>query len=305
MDTKTAVYYTHLTRHVPNREDIIHVTGNFCNVFDADGWPIFDAFVDWLFYNNKTKANDWVSRLKDVGTKHWNLDLSGDYNENLGWAPRYPVPGTDWTNNLDGLCRVIDWLESLGFIVKLNLATDGQGYDPNGLTYGWSWAMQNLPRILTYIKQRFSKSILYTTGWDGCFPNHSPQQTTQLLQLMRAVLGDDEQIATEFNGPGGISYSHMGKGPADWVPNSLGILDAFLIEISVIDSEFDVNEVGLQQTYARLLGPAKKNIAPENDGPYFLASLQKEIAIIDFENIAYQISRKTATYQNALDVANR
>lgn len=298
MNLVQAALYSSTSQKKKTREEIIHVTGNFCNIFDADDIPIFDAFIDWLYYNNKTKAEDWVSRLLDVGTKHFNLDLSGDYNENLGWAPRYPIPGTDWTNDLDGLSRVIEWLMKKGFIVKLNLATDGQGFDPNGLTYGWFWAMKNLPSILPTFTRRFPESILYCTGWDGCFPDHSPDQTRRLLRMMRASLGDNEQIATEFNGPGNISYSHMGLGAADWVPDSLGILDVFLVEISI-----PLNQVGMQQTYSRLLGPKKKNIDPANDGPYYLAGLDKEIAIVDFENIAFQISRKQATYADSITIA--
>lgn len=302
--TLTDYYICAARQKSRDRAAIIHVTGNFCNLFDADGIPIFDAFVDWLYYNNKSKANDWMSRLTAAGTIHWNLDLSGDYNENLGWAPRYPIPGTDWTKDLDGLSLVIEWLLSHNKIVKLNLATDGQAYDPNGLTYGWYWAMQNLPGILHILRSRFSKSILWCTGWDGCFPNHSPSQTLQLLRMLRSVLGDDEQISTEFNGPGGISYCHMGGGAADWHNDSLGnqqlnILDAFLIETSV-----PPNQVGFQQTYARLLGPAKRNIEPDNDGPYFLEELTKEIAIVDFENIAFQISRKQANESDVEAMAN-
>jgi hypothetical protein len=284
-----------------DRDRICNVQGNFCNILDADEIPIFDAFVDWLYYNNRTKADDWVSRLTHAGSIHWNLDLSGDYNENLGWAPRYPIPGSDWTNNVDGLSKVIEWLLNKNFVVHLHLAADGHNYDPVGWTYGLPWALNNLPPIVTLLKNRFPKCILWNGGWDGCYPDWTPDETIHWLNFLKNLIGDDEYIAMEMSGPGSWGYNHLGNGPDDWTPYRLGIMDTYLMESSGVP----LNEDGLQQIVARQLGPAKKNIDPKNDGPWYLNNLVKKIYTCAWELSAAQFTRKQISETDSRSAASR
>lgn len=276
----------------PSRDEIIHVNANSCNLRDSDDWPIFDPFIDWLIFNNLPKAEDWVTRLKGAGSSHINIDLSGDYNEPLGWAPRYPIPGTDWTNDLTAFKQILDWVINKGFIPIVHLAADGQGYDPVGKTYGWKWGMDNLPRILSDL-QPYWKKCLWNTGWDGCFPNWSVSQFEQFLLMLRSVLGDDAQIATEFAGPGEIGYIHLGNGQADW-DTTLQNLDAFFTELQVWPCPDDP----IAQVATRLLGPAATN-CPQT--PYYLSAprARGECGICYFETLMYWAIRKYATPYDA------
>ncbi len=282
-----------------SRDKIINIRGNFCNLFDSDDIPIFDAFIDYLIINNTLKAEDWASRLKDTNTLHVNLDISGDYAENLGWAPRYPIPGSDWTNNISTFRRIIDWVLNHGFIPHIHLAADGQGPDPVGLTYGWPWGMVHLPEILPQLFD-YRECALFNAGWDGCFPDWNRDQTAQFYQMLRDILGTDAQLAAELSGPGSVGYCHFGNGGSDWYLPGIKEIDCYLIELNT----FPQNDTGVQQTAARMLGPAKRNITPSNDGPYYLAApRERSLSVNMFETCAYQITRKQATGHDAEVIA--
>jgi hypothetical protein len=286
---------TPLFPNPPSRSQIINVKANFCNLRDADDIPIYDGFIDTLITANPPKANDWASRLLAAGSTHITLDISGDYNENLNWAPRYPIPGHDWTNDLSGFSGVLDWCITKGFIPLVKLAADGQTYDPGGLTYGWQWGMNNIPGIISHLS-KYIPYCLWSTGWDGCFPNWSKDQTVQFLRMLKAI-DPNINISTEFAGPGSVGYCHMGNGGADWNNNQLDLLDAFEIEVMT----YPGNEVGISQTATRLLGPGTKN-APIT--PYYLNG-QKEVGIVYFETCAYQAIRKQITPADAIVAANQ
>lgn len=288
----------------PSRSQIIHISDNFCNLRDNDDWPIDEGFIDDLITSNPEKAQDWITRAKNAKGTHYDLAISGNYNENLGWINQYPIPGHDWTHDLSGFARVLDYVIMQGFIPHIHLAGDGQtpssgGYsDPNGWTYGWKWSMDNLPRIIGEDLKKYIKYCLWCSGYDGCFPDWSRQQMIDWMKMMKSI-DPDIQISTEFAGPGSVSYSHMGNGSSDWTPDTLGMLDAFLIELQNIPP----NSEGVQQTAARLLGPKKKNIEPKNDGPYYLAGLDKDIGICLYESNAFQSIRKQIMPADAVKVS--
>lgn len=272
----------------PSRDRIIHVRGNFCNLRDAEDIPIFDAFINYLIINHLSKAEDWIARLKDAGSTHINTGLSGDYSENLGWANRYPIPGMDFTKDLDSFKRVLDYLIDSNLIPIVHLAMDGQGYDPIGWTYGWKWGMQNIPDIIRSLGD-YIQQCLWNTGWDGCFPDWTVRQTTSALQLLRDCLGQNGQLSTEFGGPydASMGYCHMGQGALDWTLPGMIELDAFFIEVL----KYPPQEDGVAQTATRLLGPAAKNCP---NTPYYLqhARPRGECAIVMFETNAYPSIRK-------------
>jgi hypothetical protein len=293
------IHFPPLSFSQPSRDKIVNVKANFCNLRDAEDIPIFDPFIDWLITNNPNKAADWVFRLKDADTTHINLDISGDYAENLGWSDRYPIPGTDWTHNLDGFKRILDYVLNRNFIPIIHLAADGQGFDPVGLTYGWQWGMNNVPHII-YELRDYIPLALWNTGWDGCFPNWTPDQICRFLIMMRANLGEHGQIATEFGGPGTVGYSHLGNGGSDWYLPGMIEVDSFFIELNTYPPD---NE-GVSQTATRLLGPDSLHCPHE---PYYLAQPRPRgpMAIIMFETCAYQAIRKQITPLNARQTGNQ
>ena len=276
----------------PSRDSIINVTANFCNLYDAQGLPIFEDFIDSLIVDDPARAEDWVRILKANGSTHITLTLSGDYPEPLGWIDRYPIVGRDWTNDLLGFSQCLDWIQSRNLIPIVKLAMDGQSYDSNGLTYGWRWGMDNIPNILNDLSKYWG-NCLWSTGFDGCFPVWTPRQTIDALKMLRGVLGGIGNIDTEFGGRGSISYSHLGNGAADWADDKLGLLDCFSLELQTNPAQAD----GISQTATRLLGPSATNCPVE---PYYLANTTKKINICFFETIAYWfIHKQTDDYKTS------
>ncbi len=291
------------------RDRIINVQGNFLNLYDSDDIPIWDAYLSTLLVQgNLTKFNEWIQRLRAMGSTHINLPIAYNYNEPLGWAPRYPIDGMDFTNHLGDFVPIVEHIQSLGFIPIIKLAMDGQAFDPNGWTYGWQWGLDNIERIANSLSA-FINTALWSTGYDGCFPNWTRAQTILVLQRLRAVLGQTVCIDTEFAGPGSVGYCHMGNGAGDWTPDTLGILDNFSVEVMT----YPPDPTGVQQVAARLLGGQAKNIDPANylanqppsDSNSYLAQMDKikKINICLYEDIAFQIIRKQATTINAYNAA--
>src|SRR5580765_7248122 len=181
----------------PSRDRIINVKANLCNLYDAYDNPIFEPMINWLVLNDRNHADDWITRALQAKSTHYNVAIACNYRNN-------PIPGMDLTQDLGTFSIIIDYIKSKGLIPIVKLAFDGQGFDHNGLTYGWQWGMDNIERIANGLSKHIS-SVLWSTGFDGCFPDWTPGQTIAMLRKMRAVLGASAQIDTEFAGPASMS----------------------------------------------------------------------------------------------------
>jgi hypothetical protein len=276
----------------PSRDRIINVKANLCNLYDADNNPIFESMINWLVLNDRARADDWIMRAIAAKSTHYNLAIACNYRNN-------PVPGLDLTQDLNTFSTIVDYIKSTGLVPIIKLAFDGQGFDPVGLTYGWNWGMNNVERIANGLAKHIN-SVLWSTGFDGCFPNWSPDQTIQMLRKMRAVFGESAQLDTEFAGPpsGTWGYIHMGNGAADWTSDKLGILDHFSLEAQ----QFPIDVTGgMQEIATRLLGP-NCLIGPKT--PYYLAGLGKYIAIDVYETVAtWFYNGAIANPQDAINAA--
>lgn len=276
----------------PSRDRIITVKANLCNLYDADNNPIFEPMINWLILNKEAKADNWIERAKVAGSTHYNIVISGNYRNN-------PIPGTDFTQDLPTFNRIIRWIKSRNLIPIVKLAFDGQQFDPVGWTYGWQWGMDNMERIANGLSEHID-SVLWSTGFDGCFPDWSPQQTIDMLRKMRAVFGPTAQLDTEFAGPGEWGYIHLGNGQSDWAADKLGILDHFSLEAQSFP--IDTGDPA-QQIATRLLGP---NCLIGPQFPYYLQGLEKTISIDVYETVAtWFYNGARATPQDAIDAANR
>ncbi len=287
------IHLPSLSFNKPSRDRIINVMANLCNILDAQGLPIFEPFINQLILTDQTRANDWIARLKDAGSTHITTDITGDYNEYLPWlGTRYPIPGGDYTKDLDSFKKILDFLLGAELIPIIKSGADGQGYDANGWTYGWQWGIQQLPNIYYQLKD-YHDQCLWSTSYDGGFADWSPDQFLQFLKMMRGSLGVESCIDTEFSGPGTISYIHLGNGAADWTPDKLGDLDCFSLELQV----YPENEDGLIQVYERLLN--------ENSPVYYRHQVNKTQCISMYETTAYWSIRKYVSPQQNLLQANR
>lgn len=287
------IHLPSLSFNKPSRDRIINVMANLCNINDATNLPIFEPFINQLILTDVNRANDWISRLKDAGSTHITTDITGDYDEYLPWlGNRYPIPGGDYTRDIDSFKRILDYLIGADLIPIIKSGADGQGYDPIGMTYGWQWGINNLPFIYAQLKD-YHDQCLWSTSYDGGFADWSPDQLLQFLKMMRGALGVDNCIDTEFSGPGTISYIHLGNGAADWTPDKLGDLDTFSLELQV----YPEDEEGLQQVYERLL-----NV---NSSVYYRHAVQKTQCISMYETTAYWSIRKYVSPQQNIEQANR
>ena len=298
------------TRKKWTKKEICNVQSNFCNLFDSRGVPIFEIFISTLYLTDRNRAEEWLNILRLAGSTHINLAISYDYNENLGWAPRYPIGGLDFTKNLDIFQEIVDWVASKGFIPIIKCSFDGQSFDPNGLTYGWQWGMDNFERIVNSLN-KYKTQALWSTGFDGCFPDWTRDQTIFMIQRMRSIVGAEGCIDTEF----GNEYIHMGEGAADWADDKLGALDHFSVEmVPALANVNDLDINGPQQIASRILPSLAKNIEPKNyynnqppswENSYLANTTNKDIVIDMYEVGAYFITRKQSTSQDQIELARK
>jgi hypothetical protein len=301
----------------PPREAIVDVRADFANLRDAKDRPMFTPFLFSLMDDCDNgdadacaDAEDWFARLKAAGDTHIAVSISADYGENLGWAPRYPIHGIDLTQRVPTLKKFLERVIRRGFIPILFLACDGHTSDPNGgyndpvgWSYGLPWCQQHLGDNVGQLRngRDLAPYILWSGGWDGCFPDWSPDDTNQFHTFLRSLVGPDANIATEF----GNGYIHMGNGGADWYQPGLDQVDVFFIEFST--NILDPNEqCGVQQVAARMLGPAKTfTPGPPCDStspPFYLdapRSPRGPLVVIAWEYAAYLATRKQSDPETA------
>lgn len=256
-DAPNDIVLPSLSFNKPSRERILNVKANLCNILDATGLPIFEPFISTLFMQDMNRANDWIARLKKAGSTHITVEITGDYDEYLPWyGGRYPIIGLDFTNDIPSFRKFLAWIIAQDLIPIVKSGCDGQNYSSVGKTYGWSWGMQNMPRIYQQLID-FNETVLWSTGYDGCFPDWSEDQLLAFMRMMRecGLL----YIDTEFGaGPGeSISYCHMGHGSDDWTDDKLGDLDSFSCELQTLPTtpdEVATQIEGMSEVFKRI-GP--------------------------------------------------
>jgi hypothetical protein len=302
----------------PTRDVVVNVRADFGNLRDKKDRPMFTPFILSLMddcdkgdADSCADVEDWIGRLKAEGDTHIAVGLTQDYAENLGWAPRYPIHGIDLTKRVSTLKTYLQRLIRRGFIPILFMGCDGHasdpggGYnDPVGWSYGLPWCQAHLGSIIGELRgggRDLAPYILWIGGWDGCFPDWSPDQTNQFHTFLRFLVGPAGNIATEF----GNNYIHMGGGGADWYQNGLNEVDVFLMEFPT--DIFDPNvRCGIEQVAARMLGPAKTftpNPSCDSANPPFYLGAPRSprgpLVVVAWEYAAYRATRKQTDPANA------
>jgi hypothetical protein len=143
--------------------------------------------------------------------------------------------------------------------------------------------------------------LLWIGGWDGCFPDWSPDQTHQFHTFLRSLVGPAGNIATEF----GNGYIHMGNGGADWYAPGLDQVDVFFIEFAV--DILDPNQrCGVEEVASRMLGPAATfTPGPPCDStspPFYLGAprpTRGPLVVVAWEYAAYLSTRKSISPERA------
>ena len=294
----------------PSRDAVVNVHADFANLRDSKDRPMFTPFIFSLMDdcdNGSADAcadvEDWLTRLQAAGDTHIAVSITYDYGEDLGWAPRYPIHGLDLTQRVPVLRTYLERLIRRGFIPILFLGCDGHASDPNGgyndpvgWSYGLPWCEANLPGIVGQLRsgRDLAPYILWIGGWDGCFPDWSPDQTNEFHTFLRSIVGDAANIATEF----GNGYIHMGNGGSDWYQPGLDQVDVFFIEFATNILDPNVS-CGVQQVASRMLGPdVTFQAGPPCDGtspPFYLQaprSPRGPLVVVAWEYAAYLATRK-------------
>lgn len=132
----------------PTRDQVIAVDTSFQGLMVPSPVGIIPAFGPFCWSRDMDEAgrNAWRAVERAAGDTHFLRCLSAEYQNDNGYS--YPISGCDFTQDLLTLKQRIGEELLSGFTSgTLYLAGDGQTYSPDGGSYGWSWLMENQPRI--------------------------------------------------------------------------------------------------------------------------------------------------------------
>jgi hypothetical protein len=221
----------------------------------------------------------WRAAELAAGSTHAVRAISVEYLNDAGYS--YPTPGCDFTQNLPGLKSLIAEDLLAGITPVLYLAGDGQTYSPNGGTYGYTWLMQNMARIMAALSDKTINGFdatryqPYCLGFElitdgGWSPDNFETATVALRAQPSMAAG---YIASHI---GGYTWWGDGSGSSagpigDWsspAGQAIDICfeegDAPFVNVATGQPIDGVNNDGWQQRAAAHLGPAATNILPRN-----------------------------------------
>jgi len=228
----------------------------------------------WFFLLTPADRQRAYAAHHAAGDTHIPISISSAYLEP---GTLWPVPllqGHDYTNDLPAFKAILRELIVNGFVPDVVLAGDaesvndhpqyGQYNDPVGKTYGYTWLMQNLWRILSALQdgEDLTPYCLFRPGWDAVFYGWEPsnEKIPAFGRLFRSLLPHGH-LAIEHN----TGHIPIGNGPGDYAAGG-GMQD-----YDAILSEFDdVHADAFWQVAGRMLGPAyvRPPDQPVHDDPH-------------------------------------
>lgn len=229
--------------------------------------------IPWFggFINSLTSAQRDYCRSVELATgTHCLRQLSYGYSEP---DYTYPIPPGDFTQDLSTFKARLDEDLDAGLIPIVELSGDGQGYDPNGGTYGFPWLTANLERILDGLGDTATDCLFFhcweSVNYGGWLPDNLFDMT-----LLHRQLRPTHHLAWHFSyaWPGDGSGGTLGP-VGEWQSPAGLAMDVFLMEG---DAPF-ITEAGVpipgdalngwQQRASRILGPKANHamIDPKND----------------------------------------
>jgi len=261
---------------------------------------MFDPAVLWLDDQADRLACYAVKRA--AGDTIANFTLSGQYREQ-GQAYQ-DIPGKDFSSDagLEQLRALIIEALTLGGMsgIWLMLAGDGESVkvdghyvynDPQGMTWGKQWLMDNFARIwaaLTGGDVDLTPYLVLVPGYDGVVPAWQPPSSVgDYLLHARAIVGSGGYLGLELS----AGYSSWGDGGDNWTSDAGKAVDLILQEFpepigppipappNICDLPNDQKAPYYQvwQILARMLGPAYRwpadepNCADNRNPPWYLS----------------------------------
>lgn len=231
---------------IPTREQVCGVRLHFQGLmYDTAQYGRIPA---WWF--PQLSAEDRQRALANhdaVGDTHVDVNVSGAYREAGTLWPDALKEGRDFWFDLATLKPILLEIVQARKVVALFLGGDGQSVhdhpgagdynDPVGDTYGYSFVVQQLPRLVAALKGDAGSDVpdgidltpylLFCPGYDGVFYGWTPDQVRDFGTRFRELLPSG-YLMLEHQ-PGRIP---VGNGPRDYAPG--GMMDAY----DVIASEF-------------------------------------------------------------------
>jgi hypothetical protein len=213
--------------------------------------PWFEPFIASLTPDGRQAV---YAAKHAAGDTHILYALSYNYVSGDGY--RYPIDGRDFTGDLDGFAELVHEGCAHGFRPFVSLASDGQGYAPEGGTYGWRWGMDHMAVVLGAFEQvhgvDLRRRVLFGGGFELLGPggNWTPDQLIAYYLQLRTYVGDSGYTWLEL-GQGYCKW--MEDGAACWSSPAGVSLDVFLQEYS---QPLEDNWDGACQLARRMLGPS-------------------------------------------------
>lgn len=253
--------------------------------------PRFEPFVASL--NASDRASWWAAKRAD-GDTHAFLSVSYRYAEpGQAYAD---IPGRDFTNDLPAFVALVQEAIDNGFYVVPSFSADGQDFNPDGWTYGWQWGMDNMARI-TAALEPVKDFCAPMGGYELLGPggNWTSDQLEAFYLQLRSLW--PEGVLVLELGSGYCKWREGPNGETGWLTPGGQAIDVFLQEFPQPIDEGDHWD-GCQQVAARTLGPAKRNIAPPNDGPWYLeaGTPRGPVLVSAFEYALYWTVRGQLTH---------
>ncbi len=258
---------------IPTREQVCRIKMSLQGLtYQTAQYGAMPGVFFWSSYaDRKTSVFPAHRAVRDT---HLPVGVSGSYNEpSTVWPPEI-TKGGDITDDLPAFKRQLREVIDEGFFCDVPLSGDGESVrqdgsvihkgeynDMVGSTYGYTWLMQNLVRILKAIRgdadsecpdgEDLTPYCIIRPGWDSVFYGWEPsrEKLRAFGALFRSVLPNGH-LAIEHN----TGHIPAGEGVGDWQPGGC------MYDYDTLLSEYNGTENGLVhddavwQIAARTLG---------------------------------------------------
>jgi hypothetical protein len=253
--------------------------------------PWFEGCIQAL--TSYAQRNAVYKAKREVGDTHILVDRWWAYRE-LSYT--YPINnglGIDYASRPQAFADLVGECQDEGFYTQIMLANEGQKVVEG--QYGYNDGLSTLPTTIHALRDLIDCSIFFH-GYELMGPggDWTSEQIEAAYPFLRQLLGRNGKIGLEL-GQGYCKWREGPNGETGWETEAGRTINVFAqefpqeIDDPTVDSKGGTKWDGCQQVAARMLGPKKRNILPQNDGPYYLAGQNKKI--IGFEYGLYQFVR--------------
>jgi len=291
------------TINAPSRDELCSVKMSFQGLtFDTPSYGKVWWWETLAWWPNKADRDCAYRAKRAAGDTHCILDVSGCYK---ALPESYNQHGADFSNRLGDLVRLAEEAIAEGFLIDLRLGGDGRSKpknpdgsypynDPQGMTYGYEWLMDNFLSIYGAF-QHLAEFIVFVPGYDGVFYgwgedvdgiDRQPERVQNFGTLFRSLCPNGV-LGLEFS----TGHIPLGEAIGDYEPGGR------MQDFDVIYGEFNpwnYHEDSTWQIVGRMVSPYHRpNDQPADDDlnpPFYLGhpNARGPWYFIAFEIITYE-----------------